>query len=497
MVGGGLASPTEAAAETRTLNMYYTHTKKSAKITFKKNGRYLKSGLRQANKFLADWRTGQQIKIDPRLLDTVWEVYQKTGSNKPIHVVSSYRSPKTNAMLRKTRGGQAKKSQHMVGRAMDFYIPGQSAKKMRSLGLRAQSGGVGYYPKSGFVHLDTGRVRHWPRMSRKQLVKVFPKGGTLHVPSDGKALPGYKVAQADYKRRMANGGATALKGVRGRSGGGGGNILTALFRGGDNGSDGAAAAEAPKIARLPRRGPKAGARPGRSVARSAPVIRAVDPSQVAPLPGVDLPTAEEAVQSVEETIVASLPDIVPAPVFRPGGEGEPVLTPTARTQINDAIAAAPAVPTIRPGSTAVAAASTLPGPVLAYRELPEVAPTVRALAAMERGEPFADTATQGPRETGTAALPSIVVPDDEEHPELTETALRLAFARSATRVDTKRDDLIERIEAAGRPRAARATRAVPVAKATTLTAPRGRVAAIDRAKIDALAEALRRQAAGQ
>ena len=473
--------------------MHYTHTGKNAKITFKKNGRYLKSGLREANKFLADWRTKEQIKIDPRLLDTVWEVYQKSGSNKPIHVVSSYRSPKTNAMLRKTRGGQAKKSQHMVGRAMDFYIPGQSAAKMRALGLQAQSGGVGYYPKSGFVHLDTGNVRHWPRMSRKQLVKVFPKGGTLHVPTDGKPLPGYKTAQADYKRRMASGGATALKGVRGRSGGGGGgNILTALFRGGDD--DAAAVEDAPKIASLPRRGPRVGSRPGGAApvtaapVAAAPAIRTVDPSAVAPLPGVD--GAEEPVQTVEETIVASLPDVPPLPEFRPGE-----LTPTARTQINDAIAAtsAPAVPSVRPGSTAVASASAVPAPVLAYRELPEVAPTVRALAAMERGEPFAAAASKSARATGTSELPSIIVPDDEEHPELTETALRLAFARSAVKVATKRGELIERIEAAGRPRAARA---IPTARATTLTTPRGRVADIDRAKIDALTEALRRQAAG-
>ena len=514
---GGVVSSTEAAAETRTLNMYYTHTKKSAKITFKKNGRYLKSGLSDANRFLADWRTKEQIKIDPRLLDTLWEVYQKSGSNKPIHVVSSYRSPKTNAMLRKTRGGQAKKSQHMVGRAIDFFIPGQSAEKMRSLGLQAQSGGVGYYPKSGFVHLDTGRVRHWPRMSRSQLVKVFPKGGTLHVPSDGKPLPGYKVAEADYKQRMANGGATALKGVRGRSGGGGGNILTALFGGGDDdaGADGGASvAEAPRIAQLPQRGPSVGERPGgrAATAASAPAIRAVDPADVAPLPDVDLPgtagTVEDAIEegAIEETVVASLPDIAPLPVFRPGE-----LTPTARTQINDAIAAngaiaandaiaangavAPTVPTIRPGSTAVASASAMPAPVLAYRELPEVAPTVRALAALERGEPFSEapSAAAGAGE-GTSELPSIIVPDDAEHPELTETALRLAFARSATQVADKRGELIARIESAGRPRAARA---VPVARATALSVPEGRIAQIDRAKIDALAEALRRQAAGQ
>ena len=477
---GYVADPTEAAAETRTLNLHYTHTGKSAKITFKKNGRYLKSGLQQANKFLADWRTKDQIKIDPRLLDTVWEVYQKLGTRKPIHVVSSYRSPKTNAMLRKTRGGQAKNSQHMYGRALDFFIPGVSPKKVREVGLKAQSGGVGYYAKSGFVHLDTGRVRHWPRMSRKELVRVFPKGGTLHVPTDGKALPGYKTAEADYKRRMANGGATALRGVRG-GGGGGGNILTALFRGGDDdggdaGSAGATAA-APQIARLPRRGPKASARPA---AGSAPVIRTVDPSDVDPLPGIeDAQPAPAGTQAVQETIVASLPTQPPLPEFRPGDEAERALEPTLSTDIADAAAVASATPrpVIRPGeSRAVAATATLPSPVLAYREVPSVTPAVRALAAIDRSAPADE-----PRE-GTASLPSIVVPDDGSKKALTENALRLAFARSATSVAARRSSLVERLGTARAP------------ASETMVPTRSRVAEIDRSKIDALAAALRRQA---
>ncbi|GGB32432.1 hypothetical protein GCM10011316_00640 [Roseibium aquae] len=187
-----------AYAETRTLKLYNTHTKERVSVTFKKNGRYIPAGLREANRFLRDWRRNEITKIDPELLDLVWEVYQEVGARDYIHVVSSYRSPATNNMLRKRSGGVAQKSMHTVGRAMDFYIPGVNIATLRKAGLKRQVGGVGYYPRSGspFVHLDTGRVRHWPRMSRNELAQLFPDGKTLHLPSNGKPLSGYKVAEA-------------------------------------------------------------------------------------------------------------------------------------------------------------------------------------------------------------------------------------------------------------------------------------------------------------
>ncbi len=190
-----------AHAETRTLKLYNTHTKERVSITFKKNGRYIPAGLREANRFLRDWRRNEIIKMDPELLDLIWEVYRKAGGRDHIHVVSSYRSPATNNMLRSRSKGVARNSQHTLGKAMDFYIPGVNLAKLRAVGLRKEVGGVGYYPRSGspFVHMDTGRVRHWPRMSRKQLVKVFPNGKTLHIPTDGKPLKGYKIALAESK----------------------------------------------------------------------------------------------------------------------------------------------------------------------------------------------------------------------------------------------------------------------------------------------------------
>jgi len=110
-------------------------------------------------------------------------------------------------MLRRRSKGVAQHSQHMLGKATDFFIPGVPLARLREIGLRMQTGGVGYYPSSGspFVHMDTGSVRMWPRMTHDQLARVFPKGKTLYVPSDGRPLPGYDAALAAYKSRKAFG----------------------------------------------------------------------------------------------------------------------------------------------------------------------------------------------------------------------------------------------------------------------------------------------------
>ena len=119
--------------------------------------------LKKLNVFLADWRTKEPTKMDPALFDLLWSVYQEVGASQPINIVSSYRSPKTNAMLRKRSSAVAENSQHMKGRAIDFFIPGVNLTRLREVAMRHQVGGVGYYPTSGspFVHLDTGAVRSW------------------------------------------------------------------------------------------------------------------------------------------------------------------------------------------------------------------------------------------------------------------------------------------------------------------------------------------------
>ncbi|MGK6311948.1 DUF882 domain-containing protein [Neorhizobium sp. DT-125] len=201
-------SAADAAAENRSLKLYYIHTGEKAVITFKRNGRYDQKGLAQINHLLRDWRKNEPTKMDPRLFDLVWEVYRRSGATDYIHVVSAYRSPATNGMLRsRSRNtGVAKNSQHMLGKAMDFYIPGVKLATLRALAMQMQVGGVGYYPRSGspFVHLDVGGVRAWPRMTRQELVQIFPKGNTIHLPADGKPLPGYEQALADYKKRVSS-----------------------------------------------------------------------------------------------------------------------------------------------------------------------------------------------------------------------------------------------------------------------------------------------------
>jgi uncharacterized protein YcbK (DUF882 family) len=204
--------PAAASAETRTLKLYYLHTGEKTEVAFKKDGRYIDAGLAKINHFLRDWRRNEPTRMDPKLLDLVWEVYQKSGSNDYVHVVSGYRSPTTNNMLRKRGRGVAKFSQHTLGKAMDFFLPDVRLSALRELGLKMGIGGVGYYPTSGspFVHLDTGNVRHWPRMSRTELARIFPDGKTLHVPADGKPLPGYEQAVASWEARKSGQGATAL-----------------------------------------------------------------------------------------------------------------------------------------------------------------------------------------------------------------------------------------------------------------------------------------------
>jgi uncharacterized protein YcbK (DUF882 family) len=202
------ASVTHASAEDRSLKLYFVHTGEKAVITFKRNGRFDPKGMAQINEFLRDWRRNQPTKMDPRLFDLVWEVYRRSGATDYIHVVSAFRSPETNGMLR-TRSrvtGVAKNSQHMLGKAMDFFIPGVKLSTLRGLAMQMQVGGVGFYPTSGspFVHLDVGGVRAWPRMTRQELVQIFPKGNTIHLPADGKPLPGYEQAMADYKKRVSS-----------------------------------------------------------------------------------------------------------------------------------------------------------------------------------------------------------------------------------------------------------------------------------------------------
>jgi uncharacterized protein YcbK (DUF882 family) len=205
-----------AEGDTRTLSFHHLHTGEDITVTFKRNGRYDDAALKKLDWFMRDWRKEQETHMDPHLFDLLWEAYREVGATQAIDVVCGYRSPETNSMLRARSSGVAQFSQHVNGQAMDFFIPGVPLEKIREVGLRLQRGGVGFYPTSGspFVHMDTGTIRHWPRMTHDQLAKVFPDGRTVHIPSDGQPLRGYSLALADVERRGGKPSETSLEAAR-------------------------------------------------------------------------------------------------------------------------------------------------------------------------------------------------------------------------------------------------------------------------------------------
>ncbi|MGD8588718.1 MAG: DUF882 domain-containing protein [Chromatiales bacterium] len=145
----------------RRLTLRNLHTGERARITYWAEGNYLNESLQEINQLLRDHRTGDITQMDRELLDLLYGLQHKVESKKEFHVISGYRSPKTNAMLRAKSNGVAKKSLHMQGKAIDIRLQGTSLKQLRKAAVALKSGGVGYYPKSNFIHVDTGRVRYW------------------------------------------------------------------------------------------------------------------------------------------------------------------------------------------------------------------------------------------------------------------------------------------------------------------------------------------------
>ncbi len=186
----------------RTISFYHIHTKETISLTYKRNGTYLPDALKSINWFMRDWRQNTEIKIDPRAIDILWEMHTELGSKQPIHIICGYRSRKTNNMLRRTRGGQASNSLHITGKAIDAAFPDVPVRYVRYAALIRQRGGVGYYPTSAipFVHVDTGRVRHWPRMKRDELALLFSNGRSKHMPRGGRRITSRDVARAKVRR---------------------------------------------------------------------------------------------------------------------------------------------------------------------------------------------------------------------------------------------------------------------------------------------------------
>ena len=192
-----------ANGDTRTVVFSNRHTGEQGSFTYMVNGVYDQAVLDKLNWFMRDWRLNESTKMDPRLFDIIWEVYRESGSLEPVDVLSGYRSPQTNAMLRRRSRQVAEHSQHMEGRAIDAHFVDVGTARIRDVAMRMQEGGVGFYPSGAtpWVHIDSGSVRYWPRMTRDALARLFPDGKTVFIPADGKPMPGYELAKAEIELR--------------------------------------------------------------------------------------------------------------------------------------------------------------------------------------------------------------------------------------------------------------------------------------------------------
>lgn len=145
----------------RRLSFFHTHTAEELTVTYFRNGEYLAEALKELNHFLRDFRTGDAVEMNPGVFDILHQIQLASGSSGTFEVISAYRSPATNEMLRGNSSGVAKNSQHLLGNAIDVRLRGFDTAMLRDVALSLELGGVGYYQQSDFVHVDTGRVRRW------------------------------------------------------------------------------------------------------------------------------------------------------------------------------------------------------------------------------------------------------------------------------------------------------------------------------------------------
>ena len=157
-----VAAAEEAPLEERNLELFNTHTNESAHVVFKRGAEYDPGALQTLKKLLRDHRSGEMYDMDPRLYDQMFELARAANCHPHYEIISGYRSPETNdKMSSKPGSGVAKKSLHMQGRAIDVRLKNCDCAKLRDLALAAKQGGVGYYERSNFVHIDTGNFRTW------------------------------------------------------------------------------------------------------------------------------------------------------------------------------------------------------------------------------------------------------------------------------------------------------------------------------------------------
>lgn len=156
-----LSAQASRSTPVRKLSLHNLHTGEQVTANFWEEGRYLREGLSSLNHIMRDFRENEEFDIDPKLFDQLFLLQHRLGKTGEIQIISGYRSPTTNAMLRRKSSGVAKKSYHMKGQAIDLRLPNVPLSQLRKAALDLKVGGVGYYPKSNFVHLDTGPVRSW------------------------------------------------------------------------------------------------------------------------------------------------------------------------------------------------------------------------------------------------------------------------------------------------------------------------------------------------
>jgi uncharacterized protein YcbK (DUF882 family) len=365
-----------ANGDTRTIHFYHTHTGESIDATFRVDGHYDQAVLEKLNYFLRDWRNNDQTHMDPRLFDTLWEVYRTAGADQPIQIYSAYRSPETNAMLRRRSRAVAEHSQHMLGKAMDTTMPGMSMEQIREIAMKMQRGGVGYYQAANFVHIDVGGVRSWPRMSYDNLARLFPDGKTVHIPANGKPMAGYEEARAEIAAR----GGTEVPPAQQSTG-----FFAWLFGApSDSAREDAAPARAQPTAVAyanNTEGDEGAVVAGPAPARQAP-IQAAAP---APAPQAQ-PVAVAALQRNEapaqaDTVDAGADDVIPLPPRRPAelvAMSEEIPLPPTRPVAQFKLASADAsdlpMPVARPAPDAIGGLITTTAgvPVLRKSALPAI-----------------------------------------------------------------------------------------------------------------------------
>lgn len=208
-----LSTTGRAAADVRTISLYHVHTHESLTVTYKKDGRYIPSAMAQINYLLRDWRKNRPTTMSPETIDLMWEMHEDLGSKQPIRIICGFRSAETNAMLKRIGRHVARQSQHITGKAIDMYFPDVPLETVRNSALVRQLGGVGYYPAGGggFIHVDTGHVRHWPRISPTKLAQIYGQYAHSVGARDKRTPSSFQIATAAPNFTPAPKGVAASK----------------------------------------------------------------------------------------------------------------------------------------------------------------------------------------------------------------------------------------------------------------------------------------------